>query len=917
MQILRLVTYLALGALGCAIPMRQALPLPSGPSEVQAGSYFIEFMSEPATLQSQLEHIQFARLVSASGIKVRTRNSFRRLFNGVSIDLPDKRDLETLTSMPGVKRSWPMQMRTRLTAIHTDNATPNLMYAHSHTGVDKVQRELGLDGTGVKVGVIDTGVDYMHPDLGGCFKTPGCPFQYGEDFVGDKYDSSSSPHPKPGPDPRDTCDGHGTHVTGIIAAHGSRVKGVAPGVTLGIYRIFGCPGNGTGQAADDVILKAMEAAHRDRHGRTQHEFWQRPELERGRAGCSCLAAASAGNDGANGLYTSGSPSLGDGVISVASFDNWMLTSLSIDIVGPNINMSIVHSSPGNSKFGFSFASPVEISGATDSTGSNEGCAPYNNANLTNKIAFVKRGNCTFVDKALYAQQAGAIGVVVYNFENELMSPTSVSLNVTIPLVVIKLADGETIQGELKRGTVTLTATNHTVSEVNPSGGQISHFSSWGPDPELYISPAVGAPGGNIFSTFPLALGGYTSLSGTSMATPYVTGMAALILQSKKMRVSTGEVKRLILESAHPINDGNKTELLSPLRQGSGLTNIFDSLSALATIDPPQISINSTVTDDDASVAKRRIDDTLAMRSVPPQISSGPGRSSSGEVYRTLKLYNHNTAHHLTCTMTNLPASSVSSFLANGSFAAVPRTWPEDATSSVSPDMQPQAVIDGQSLPIRIGPNSVQRVRVRITPPTGLSLTDRWFFGGYLRFNFLWDDPAGTAQSLHIPYTGFLGDYSAQDILSPPEQGLPYVSVKGSTDPIADGDDFNIDDTHKLAVHYRLEHPTARLKLQLIDSRNQSVGYLPYGYLEYMGRNYQGIKGRFSNATINGTLFRDQELTQAFTAEPGEYRVRIDALRPLRDPSDPEGFQTWVSPKFIINSVQCHSWWFQNKERRRR
>ncbi|KAJ1933828.1 hypothetical protein EC988_008992, partial [Linderina pennispora] len=253
-------------------------------------------------------------------------------------------------------------------------------------------------------------------------------------------------------------------------------------------------------------------------------------------------------------------------------------------------------------------------------------------------------------------------------------------------------------------------------------------------------------------------------------------------------------------------------------------------------------------------------------------------------------------------MTNLPASSVSSFLANGSFAAVPRTWPEDATSSASPDMLPQAVIDGQPLPIRIAPNSVQRVRVRITPPTGLSLTDRWFFGGYLRFNFLWDDSAGTAQSLHIPYTGFLGDYSAQDILSPPEQGLPYVSVKGSTDPIADGDDFNIDDTHKLAVHYRLEHPTGRLKLQLVDSRNQSVGYLPYGYLEYMGRNYQGVKGRFSNATINGTLFRDQELTQAFTAEPGEYRVRIDALRPLRDPSDPEGFQTWVSPKFIINSI---------------
>ncbi|KAJ1940240.1 hypothetical protein FBU59_003872, partial [Linderina macrospora] len=658
-------------------------------------------MSEPATLQSQLEHIQFARLVTTSGIPIRTRNSFRRLFNGVAIDLPNKRDLAILTSMPVVKRSWPMQVRSRLTAIHTDNATPNLMFAHTHTGVDKVQNDLGLNGTGIKVGVIDTGVDYMHPDLGSCFKTPGCPFQYGADFVGNKYDSSSSPNPQPGPDPRDTCDGHGTHVTGIIAAHGPKVKGVAPGVTLGVYRIFGCPGNGTGQAADDVILKAMEAAHEDGMDVINMSFgggsgWSEDPLAVAASRLvrdGIIVVASTGNDGANGMYTSGSPGLGDGVISVASFDNWMLTSLSIDIFGPNMNMSIVHSSPGNSKYGFSFATPVEVAAAIDSTGSNEGCAPYTNANLTNKIAFIKRGNCTFVDKALYAQQAGAVGVLVYNFENELMSPTSVSPNVTIPLVVIKLVDGETIQGELKRGTVTLTATNHTVSEVSPSGGQVSHFSSWGPDPELYVSPAVGAPGGNIFSTFPLALGGYTSLSGTSMASPYVAGMAALILQSRQKRASTGEVKRLILESAHPINDRNSTRLLSPLRQGSGLANIFDSLSALATIDPPQIAINSTVSTDKSWTAEQGLDNAQTMRNIPPQADDGSDHGPLGAVVTVLHIYNHHPDSFLTCTMTNLPASSVSSFLANGSFAAVPRTWPENPTDSAAPDTLPQAVID--------------------------------------------------------------------------------------------------------------------------------------------------------------------------------------------------------------------------------
>ena len=98
------------------------------------------------------------------------------------------------------------------------------------TGVDVAQNTLGLSGRGVKVAVIDTGIDYHHPDLGGCFGR-GCRVEKGFDFVGDAFNADPTspaynPTPVPDPDP-DDCNGHGTHVSGIIGANGG-LTGVAP-----------------------------------------------------------------------------------------------------------------------------------------------------------------------------------------------------------------------------------------------------------------------------------------------------------------------------------------------------------------------------------------------------------------------------------------------------------------------------------------------------------------------------------------------------------------------------------------------------------------------------------------------------------------------------------------------------------------
>ncbi|RKP05309.1 peptidase S8/S53 domain-containing protein, partial [Thamnocephalis sphaerospora] len=105
-------------------------------------------------------------------------------------------------------------------------------------------------GAGIKIGIIDTGIDYTHPALGGCFG-PKCKVAFGYDFAGDAYTGLN--RAKPDADPLDQCNGHGTHVAGLVAAKSDMAMGTAPGATLGAYRVFGC----TGSVEMHLMISAM------------------------------------------------------------------------------------------------------------------------------------------------------------------------------------------------------------------------------------------------------------------------------------------------------------------------------------------------------------------------------------------------------------------------------------------------------------------------------------------------------------------------------------------------------------------------------------------------------------------------------------------------------------------------------------
>ncbi len=827
--------------------------------------WFVEMASAPTadgTKQSTVkaEKAAFRSNAKKAGLVYTERHAFDTLWNGLSIEIGASQ-LSKLARIPGVNAIYPVEIvQVPETAPMSD---PELATALAMTGADVAQSELGYTGSGVKVAIMDTGVDYHHPDLGGCFGA-SCRVVTGWDFVGDLFNADPSslsynPNPVPDPDP-DDCQGHGTHVAGIVgasAASSSGVTGVAPGVTFGAYRVFGC----TGSTTADIMIAAMERALQDgMHvlNMSIGSAFQWPQYPTAQASDrlvnkGMVVVASIGNSGAAGLYSAGAPGLGQKVIGVASFDNTHVSLSQFTVTPANItagygNAAAAPAAPTSGSL------PMDRSGTTTSPADAcnvGGVSPFSPGQFAGKAVLIRRGACTFFEKSFNAQNAGAAAVVLYNSVAGRFSPTVAgAVPIVIPVVAISDAEGAAINAAIASGPQTLNWTDQTGSFLNPTGGLISSFSSYGLSPDLALKPDIGAPGGLIRSTYPLEQGSYVTLSGTSMSSPHVAGGVALLLEARPNTPSQA-VRGILQNSADPMvwwGIPSLGLLDNVHRQGAGMLDIDDAILAKTKIEPGKLSL---------------------------------GESQAGPSTQTLKIENKGSS---TVTYDLSMVNAVST----GANTSTPSFFLGGASASFS------------SASVTVPAGGAATVDVTITAP---ATPANGQYGGYIVFT-----PQGGGPVYRVPFAGYIGDYQARQVLTGP---FPFLSRLVSCTPpdLLRGNDcfgsglytvfpsgtvYSMVDAFNIPfflVHF--DHQAAKFRVELFAAGTNKAWHRAYDEV-FMRRSTSSSS--FSAFSFDGTTFAGNK---TYTLPNGDYYAVISVLKANGDDSNPAHWESWTSPTFTI------------------
>jgi minor extracellular serine protease Vpr len=710
-----------------------------------ASAWFVELTTAPTSDGTSAAAVEasknaFRNATRAKGVSYSERYAYGDLWNGFSVSATTA-SISQIQRIAGVKAIWPVALMTLPEPSSVTDETIDLATAIQMTGADYVQNVLGFTGADIKVAVIDTGVDYDNPDLGGCFGDL-CRVMRGWDFVGDAYNADStsllySPTPVPDADP-DDCNGHGTHVSGIVGANGV-VKGVAPDVRFGAYRVFGC--NGSTEA--DIMLAAMERAlkdHMDIINMSIGSAFQWPQYPTAVAADrlvtkhGIVVVASIGNSGANGLYSAGAPGLGDKVIGVASFDNTAVT-LPYFTVTPDATKVGYISATGAAPTPTSGSAPMARTGTATTT--TDACSapvgtPPAPGSLTGKVALIRRGTCTFNEKAHNAEVAGAIGVVLYNnFPPNIgfVSATVVgAFPIGIPVVGTSDTLGGLLDARIAAGDVSLTWTADVASFASLTGNRISSFSSYGLSPDLSLKPDIGARGGNIYSTLPREQGGHGSLCGTAMSSAHVAGAVALLLQAspKNLReLAPDRVRAILQNTASPRQrTANAADGLDNVhRQGAGMLNIRAAVESKALVTPSKLAL---------------------------------GESQAAPFVRTLTVQSMpGAAKSVTYTLSHEPAAS---------------TGPSTFTPTFNTTGAATVTFGAPAVTVKTN----QSASLNVTITANATLAERSLYGGYIVLTG--DD----GSMLRVPYAGFKGDYQWIQVLTPvfaPAPGTPGISAR--------------------------------------------------------------------------------------------------------------------------------------------
>lgn len=583
-----------------------------------------------ATQEQVIAHIEQTAL---DGDNLPVDYQYSYLVNGIAATVPYGK-LSDIEAVDGVSQ---VVLQTVYKPCSTQ---PGIAYPNTISDGVMIGREStwakGYNGNGMKIAVIDTGLDMNHQnfaalpdnvltdtsldrnDVAGVltslnayrrfqgltadqlYRNTKVPFGY--NYVDDSLDVTHD---------NDKQGDHGTHVSGIAAANKvaqSEVVGVAPNAQLLVMKVFGQKGGAYSQdwvaALEDALLLGADVVNMSLGsdaGFTTDADWVNQVFNRvaDTGTVLCISAGNAytsgyGNNlGHNANLTSnpdnailGSPGAYANALSVASVDNVYVMSDYIT-VGDNHKIAYTNGASGTNPPFNTLAGAALQAVAVPGSGTAEDFARID---AKGKIALVERGVIAFTEKCENAQKAGAVGCLIYNNQAGTITMDMSQSQVTIPCASITMADGAYLLSTLEADPqAALTVGSDQTLIASDTAYEMSDFSSWGVTPSLTLEPDLTAPGGNIYST--TDKGTYGLMSGTSMASPNLAGISALVKQYILSQDGLGQsdgaktnslVRTLMVSTSTPLVFQKQDGLYySPRKQGAGLANAYASVSTKA------------------------------------------------------------------------------------------------------------------------------------------------------------------------------------------------------------------------------------------------------------------------------------------------------------------------------------------------
>ncbi|KAK1225206.1 hypothetical protein PQX77_011886 [Marasmius sp. AFHP31] len=858
-------------------------------------------------------HDVFARDTSPTHIHKRMYNTFESrglnykvhyeygspgVLVGMSVTLQNPLDFEALRSIPGVRSitpvTRPISKRTEYDA-YDPKIAPVTDALHRMTGVDKLHAA-GITGKGIKIGIIDTGVDYQNPALGGGFGS-GYHVAGGYDFAGDDPD-----HLKPDLDPLD-CAGHGTHVAGIIGALPGKgffnLTGVAYEAELHAYKVGVCSEslNGDGEESTaflcfcslgltgriiSAILAALERSHKDGCDVVNLSFggpsgwaWQPADIEQETinkmAAQGQIIVVAAGNAGADGSWYASAPAGADGAIAVANIQSPVVPLQSAIVGGDAKHDPIVYYDvyPITNR-----TDALPIYAFSNATGF--GCSelPKDVPNLENYLVVTKRA-CDVGELLKNLATKGAKQLFLYGLRE--FGGTKGLEN--FAGAVIQDEDGEYLAKQFfnkKNVTVTFPKGGALVNFKPNNAELVSSTSTYGPTFDLRFKPTLGAYGDRILSTLPRQQKGFGLMSGTSMASPYVAGCAALFVQARgKNKDIARQAKELFQTTSNPLlaNHSDESLLETATVQGAGIIDAYAATYASTIISPAELLLNDS--------RYFRDSQTFSVKNV----------GSKEKKY----------------TVNHFPAGTAITINAS---STLPSKGPVPLVKSY-------ASVELSTKSFILAPNQVQTITAKFSPPQDLDPKALPVYSGFIQVEA---EGEGGMDKFHVSYMGVAGALFDQEVLdtsggaSSDNITLPAIitgqDAKGNPIGVqekAQTYDFTNKDQKPPYLYFRLAFGSARVTVDLVppsfslDKMESPLPIIGRIVNETFVRRNNEVGEPSGVKIVKFALDNDLKFLDGFgfsndTYVPsGTYQILLSALRVTGDPSNFDHYQHYLSP----------------------